>query len=216
MVRLGSAPPTVRRGQLSKVSCPFSSGAASGARLYHRAWARHRRRTRAAVLLPRERQALRSDTCRYNHSRHACSMKLRCTQAAARWMMVTVVVGGCTILVDFGAQVEGLHIEWRRRALAQRCPGRSSCSRPNAMVRRGRTTDRAVGRVTKLLCNDGKQNPDIACIPLTFFARVSSLIAKTNITQDPGRDSRWAPHSGREDTTRRTGTEADGADSGLE
>jgi hypothetical protein len=36
-----------------------------------------------------------------------------------------------------------------------------------------------------------------------FFARVSSLIAKTNITQDPGRDSRWASHSGREDTLRK-------------
>ena len=45
---------------------------------------------------------------------------------------------------------------------------------------------------------------------LFFFARVSSLKAKTNITQDPGGDSRWAPHSGREDTTRRTGTEAEG------
>ena len=31
------------------------------------------------MLLPRERQPLRSDTCRYNHSRHACSMRLRCT-----------------------------------------------------------------------------------------------------------------------------------------
>ena len=38
---------------------------------------------------------------------------------------------------------------------------------------------------------------------------------KTNITQDPGRDSRWAPHSGREeDTTRRTGTEAGGGGRG--
>ena len=37
-----------------------------------------------------------------------------------------------------------------------------------------------------------------------------SLIEKTNITQDPGQDSRRAPHSGREDTTRRTGTEAAG------
>ena len=41
-----------------------------------------------------------------------------------------------------------------------------------------------------------------------FFARVSFLRRKTNITQAPGQDSRWAPHSGREDTTRRTGTEA--------
>ena len=31
------------------------------------------------MLLPRERQPLRSDNCRYNHSRHACSMRLRCT-----------------------------------------------------------------------------------------------------------------------------------------
>ena len=31
------------------------------------------------MLLPRERQFARSDTCRCSHSRHACSMKLRCT-----------------------------------------------------------------------------------------------------------------------------------------
>ena len=38
------------------------------------------------------------------------------------------------------------------------------------------------------------------------------MYRKTNITQDPGRDSRWAPHNGREDTTRRTGTEACASD----
>ena len=35
-----------------------------------------------------------------------------------------------------------------------------------------------------------------------ILARVSSLIEKTNITQDPGQDSRWAPHSGREFSSR--------------
>ena len=34
MVRSGSVPPTVRRGQLKKVSCLFSSAAASSARHY--------------------------------------------------------------------------------------------------------------------------------------------------------------------------------------
>ena len=35
MLRQRTVPPTVRRGQLRKVSCLFSSGAASSARLYH-------------------------------------------------------------------------------------------------------------------------------------------------------------------------------------
>ena len=49
-----------------------------------------------------------------------------------------------TILVDFIATVAYLHIEQCGCALAQRCPGRSSCSRPNAMVRCGRTADERV------------------------------------------------------------------------
>ena len=40
-----------------------------------------------------------------------------------------------------------------------------------------------------------------------FFAEVSFIKEETNITQDPGQDTRWAPHSGRESSTRGTGTE---------
>ena len=47
------------------------------------------------------------------------------------------------------------------------------------------------------------QEVSVFCI-----SKVSFLRRKTNITQAPERDSRWAPHSGREDSTRRTGTEA--------
>ena len=57
----------------------------------------------------------------------------------------------------------------------------------------------------------------LGVVPLSIFyllAKVSFLRRKTNITQAPGQDSRWAPHSGREDTTRRTGTEAGVEDRG--
>ena len=42
-------------------------------------------------------------------------------------------------MVDFDAQVEGLHIEQRGRALAQRYPGRWSSSGPNGEVGQGRS-----------------------------------------------------------------------------
>ena len=39
------------------------------------------------------------------------------------------------------------------------------------------------------------------------FWQRSVLLEETNITQAPGQDTRWAPHSGRESSTRGTGTE---------
>ena len=35
----------------------------------------------------------------------------------------------------------------------------------------------------------------------------TNALIETNITQAPGQDTRWAPHSGRESSTRGTGTE---------
>ena len=66
-------------------------------------------------------------------------------------------------MVDFDAQVEGLHIEQRGRALAQRYPGRWSSSGPNGEVGRGPTTRLAVDRTPKLFVMMVNQNPDIAC-----------------------------------------------------
>ena len=62
-------------------------------------------------------------------------------------------------MVDFDAQVEGLHIEQRGRALAQRYPGRWSSSGPNGEVGRGPTTRLAVDRTSKLFVNDGNAKP---------------------------------------------------------
>ena len=64
--------------------------------------------------------------------------------------------------MDFDGQVGGLHIEQRRRALAQRCPGRRSSSGPKGEVRLVRLAELAVADSTKLLKRMLIQNPDIS------------------------------------------------------
>ena len=64
-------------------------------------------------------------------------------------------------MVDFDGQVGGLHIEQRRRALAQRCPGRRSSSGPKGEVRLVRLAELAVADGAKLLETMVIQNPDI-------------------------------------------------------
>ena len=75
-------------------------------------------------------------------------------------------------MVDFDGQVGGIYIEQRRRALAERCPGRRSSSGPKGEVRLVRLAELAVADSTKLLETMVKQNPDITSTSLTALTLV--------------------------------------------
>ena len=102
------------------------------------------------MLLPRQRQLTKSDTCRCNHSRYACSMKLRCTSCSkvddGNWLSADAPFWWTLMLKLKAFTLSSAGALW----LAQRCPGRWSSSGPNGEVGRGPTTRLAVDRTSKL------------------------------------------------------------------
>ena len=89
-------------------------------------------------------------------------------------------------MVDFDGQVGGLHIEQRRRALAQRCPGRRSSSGPKGEVRLVRLAELAVADSPKLPKRMVIQNPNITSTEMEVLPESVWVAAKEGDAQVVG------------------------------